>query len=143
MHLALDRSQKQLLTLAVAGLRPRAEEACGDFLRRLYAIDPELRSRFEQQPQPGQARGLLLEVEQAVSALDDAPALALQVAGLAGRFAGQGAQPEHCEAVGACLLATLRNLLTDLWTPEMEDAWLDFYAEMSSRVEAAALPARS
>lgn len=46
-----------------------------------------------------------------------------------------GVQPAHYEPVGAALLATLHDILSERFTPEVREAWAALYDEIAEQMQ--------
>ena len=70
-----------------------------------------------------------------VDGLDRWPSLTGEIEALGARHAGYGVDSDHYAPVGEALLATLREALGEQLSDEAEDAWRDFYTEISLVME--------
>jgi hemoglobin-like flavoprotein len=77
---------------------------------------------------------LMQMLEAVVDGLDALDALVPEVQALGARHSGYGAQPEHYDVVGECLLWTLGQVLGEAFTPEVKDAWLTAYETLASKM---------
>lgn len=106
-------------------------------LSRLFRLDPSLRSKFNPESLEATAAGLIQAVRMAVDALDDWTPVLPELTRLGVFHSKLGIQPEHYELLGVALVGTMREFARDVWSLETEDAWLDFFAEMSNCMETA------
>ena len=93
------------------------------FYNRLFEMAPVVRHLFKGDihTQAGKLTTILAYV---VSKVDRYEEIVDQVRDLGQRHSAYGAAAEHYDVVGACLIATLREALHDLWDAETEKAWL-------------------
>jgi hemoglobin-like flavoprotein len=101
------------------------------FYTRLLGTHPELQQMFKS-PLPEQSRKLIAMLGFIISRLNRLEEITEHIQKLATRHAGYGVQPAHYEMVGAALLWTLQRGLPDDWNPELEVAWAECYALLSS-----------
>lgn len=101
------------------------------FYANLFAADPELQKLFKGDITE-QGKRLTQMIGAAVNKLDDLETLVPILENLAVRHVGYGVQNSHYETVGGALLKTLALGLGDSFTPEVQAAWSEVYAIMSS-----------
>jgi NAD(P)H-flavin reductase/hemoglobin-like flavoprotein len=130
--------------LDVAGLRKNFAEVAthGDevplfFYSDLFLKHPEVRDMFpiSMEAQRGHLVDALVKV---VASVDNAGDLTAFLQGLGRDHRKFGAVPEHFEAVGASLLATLEYFSGPSWTPELRSDWAAAYDLIGSVMIAAA-----
>jgi len=130
--------------LDVAGLRKNFADvaAHGDevplfFYADLFLKHPEVRDMFpiSMEAQRGHLVDALVKI---VSSVDTASDLTAFLQGLGRDHRKFGAVPEHYEAVGASLLATLEYFSGPSWTPELKSDWAAAYDLIGSVMIAAA-----
>ena len=129
--------QKTLVQESFATIAPIADDAAALFYRRLFEIDPSLRSMF-----PGemseQRKKLMQMITAAVKGLDRLEQLVPVVRDLGRRHAGYGVKDEHYGTVGAALLWTLEKGLGAAFTPETKAAWAAVYGLLARTMQQAA-----
>ena len=101
------------------------------FYANLFAADPELQKLFKGDITE-QGKRLTQMIGAAVNKLDDLATLVPILENLAVRHVGYGVQNSHYETVGGALLKTLAQGLGDSFTPDVQTAWSEVYAVMSS-----------
>jgi NAD(P)H-flavin reductase/hemoglobin-like flavoprotein len=130
--------------LDVAGLRKNFTDvaAHGDevplfFYADLFIKHPEVRDMFpiSMEAQRGHLVDALVKI---VSSVDTSSDLTAFLQGLGRDHRKFGAVPEHYEAVGASLLATLEYFSGPSWTPELKSDWAAAYDLIGSVMIAAA-----
>jgi NAD(P)H-flavin reductase/hemoglobin-like flavoprotein len=130
--------------LDVAGLRKNFADvaAHGDevplfFYADLFLKHPEVRDMFpiSMEAQRGHLVDALVKI---VSSVDTSSDLTAFLQGLGRDHRKFGAVPEHYEAVGASLLATLEYFSGPSWTPELKSDWGAAYDLIGSVMIAAA-----
>lgn len=105
---------------------PAAKQTGLLFYQKLFAAAPQLRTLFGADVGP-QANKLVTVLGYLVSKLNRMDELLPEVEHLGRRHNAYGTQPAHYEAVGQCLVATLKEGLGNNWTPEMQNAWITAY----------------
>lgn len=105
----------------------RGDDAAQLFYDRLFSIAPDTRRLFAQVEMRHQGRKFIAMLDQIVAALDQAPVLVADVAALARRHSGYGAEPAHYASVGAALVWTVEQLLGEDATPDISAAWREAY----------------
>jgi NAD(P)H-flavin reductase/hemoglobin-like flavoprotein len=130
--------------LDVAGLRKNFADvaAHGDevplfFYADLFIKHPEVRDMFpiSMEAQRGHLVDALVKI---VSSVDSSSDLTAFLQGLGRDHRKFGAVPEHYEAVGASLLATLEYFSGPSWTPALKSDWVSAYDLIGSVMIAAA-----
>lgn len=91
---------------------------------------------------PSQGGKLMQVLAYAVDGVDLWANLTGRVEDLGERHAALGIRSDHYAAVGTALLNTLRTVLGENFTEEAEQAWADFYADLSLVMERGSLRAR-
>jgi hemoglobin-like flavoprotein len=118
-------------------IAPISATAGALFYRRLFELDPGLRSMFAGDLS-AQSRKLMEMIELVVANLGQFEALLSQVQALGRAHAGYGVQEAHYDVVGAALLWTLRTGLEEQFTPADEAAWAAAYAVLADAMKTAA-----
>ncbi len=116
------------------------ERTAAVFYSHLFRIAPEVRPLFHDDIGT-QGRKLTETFDTIVDALDAPDRLLPTARQLARRHVAYGVRPEHYDAVGAALLATLGDLLGGAFTPADRQAWSRVYAALSGAMREAAYPA--
>lgn len=137
--MALDPA---LLRASLSVVERRADHASAYFYAHLFANNPDVRSLFPDEMAEQQDR-LFAALTQLVLLLDVPERLGAYLAALGRDHRKFEVVPEHYPAVGASLLATLRELCGHAWTPAVEKAWAEAYSVISQAMidAAAAVPA--
>jgi hemoglobin-like flavoprotein len=120
-------------------LAPISSTAGALFYRRLFELDPSLRSMFTGDLDI-QSRKLMGMIALVVSNLRQFTALLPQVQALGRDHAGYGVQAAHYDTVGAALLWTLHTGLEEQFSAEDEQAWAAAYAMLADAMQAAGPP---
>ena len=107
------------------------------FYANLFAADPALKKLFKGDITE-QGRRLTQMIGAAVNKLENLEILVPILENLAVRHITYGVQNSHYETVGGALLKTLAQGLGDSFTPEVQTAWSEVYAIMSSTMISAA-----
>jgi NAD(P)H-flavin reductase/hemoglobin-like flavoprotein len=122
-------------------IEPVAGKAAAFFYGRLFAENPRLRAMFP--PAMDMQRDRLFgALTRIVWLLDSPDGLAAYLGQLGRDHRKYGVVEEHYTAVGNALVATIRHFAADMWTDEIEAAWVEAYGLASSAmIEAAAADA--
>jgi len=115
--------------LPMEGLGP-AEE----FYRRLFELAPEVRPLFSREISL-QARKFSDTLAWMIAHLEHPDELCSEMSALGARHRGYGVKVDHYAPVGSALIWMFQQTLGDRFTAEMEEAWLEFYAFLSSEME--------
>lgn len=105
--------------------------AGGIFYKRLLETAPQLRPLFRE-PIPMQSKKLITMIGYVIHRLDKLDTILTDIQQLAQRHVRYGVKEEHYALVGATLLWTLEQALSELWTPEVKEAWVTCYQLLSS-----------
>jgi hemoglobin-like flavoprotein len=119
----MTQHQKDLIRHSWALVMPIAAEAGALFYNKLFTAAPGIRHLFKPDISP-QANKLMQVLGYVVSKLNHMEELVPEVQKLGVRHNEYGAQPQHYELVGQCLIATLKEGLGEHWNPEVQDAWV-------------------
>ena len=105
-----------------------------EFYRRLFALAPEVRPLFNREigPQVNKFSEMLSWV---IAHLEKPDELATELRKLGARHAGYGVEINQYAPVGSALIWMFQQTLGDRFTPEMEEAWLEAYAFITSEME--------
>jgi hemoglobin-like flavoprotein len=108
----------------------KSEEAGLLFYDRLFEIAPELRPLFKSHPKD-QAQKFVNMVTLVVARLQKLDEIIDDIKALARRHNQYGVKTAYYRIVGAALIWTLQQGLSDKWNDELEEAWIDMYAMLS------------
>ncbi len=99
------------------------------FYQRLFAHNPELQNIFNMSNQhTGRQQVALFEAIAAYAKnIENLSALTTAVERIAQKHTSFNIQPDHYGVVGHHLIETLRELATDAFTTEVEEAWIQAY----------------
>jgi len=122
----MTEKQKILVQESFEKVRPIAEIAADLFYKRLFTIDPSLRSLFRGDHKE-QGRKLMHMLGLAVKGLDNVNQLIPAVEELGRRHGNYGVRDEHYETVGGALLWTLERGLGEHFTQDVKEAWIAVY----------------
>src|SRR5437868_14270708 len=116
----------RLVKESFAVIEPVAGKAAAYFYGRLFAENPHLRGMFP--PAMDHQRDRLFgALTRVVWSLDSPDSLASYLGQLGRDHRKYGVAGDHYTAVGNALLATVRRFAADVWTPEIEAAWVTAY----------------
>ncbi|KAB8194526.1 flavohemoprotein [Nonomuraea phyllanthi] len=118
-------------------IEPVAGKATAYFYGRLFAESPQLRGMFPPAMNVQRDR-LFSALTRVVWSLDSPDSFAAYLGQLGRDHRKYGVIAEHYTAVGNALLATVRRFAADIWTEEIEAAWVAAYnAAATVMIEAA------
>jgi nitric oxide dioxygenase len=126
----MTRDHILLVQQSFEHVAPSADAAAALFYRRLFELDPALRSLFPGDLQE-QQRKLMTMLGVAVRGLDRLETIVPAVQKLGERHRGYGVTDDQYTTVGAALLWTLEQGLGARFTPEVRAAWASAYALLS------------
>src|SRR6185503_5532834 len=133
----LTQAQITLVQDTFAVIAPIADDAAALFYRRLFEIDPSLKSMFKED-MTEQRRKLMQMLTAAVKGLPRLDRLVPVVEDLGRRHASYGVLDAHYETVGAALIWTLEKGLGNAFTPAVKEAWTCVYGVLASTMKNAA-----
>ncbi|MEU1735489.1 globin domain-containing protein [Streptosporangium sp. NPDC020145] len=116
----------RLVKESFAVIEPVADKAAAYFYGRLFAENPHMRAMFPpaMDTQRDRLFGALTRI---VWSLDSLDGLSSFLGELGRGHRRYGVLPEHYTTLGNALLATVRRFAAEVWSPEMEAAWLAAY----------------
>jgi hemoglobin-like flavoprotein len=138
----MNSEQITLVQSSFAEVRPMASTAADIFYKRLFVLDPSLRSMFKADLSD-QGRMLMAMLNSAVNGLTQLDSLVPVVRQLGARHVKYGVQDEHYLTVGKALIGTLEQGLGDKFTPAVRDAWASAYELLAQVMQMGAIEARS
>jgi methyl-accepting chemotaxis protein len=122
----MTQQQITLVQQSWSRVLPIAREAGLLFYEKLFEMAPAVRHLFKTDISD-QANKLVTILGYVASKLDHMEELVPEVQKLGARHNNYGTEPAHYEAVGQCLIATLKERLGTAWTAEVQDAWTTAY----------------
>ncbi|MDP2399230.1 MAG: globin family protein [Burkholderiales bacterium] len=136
----MKQHQISLVQDSFSKVAPIAEAAAEMFYKRLFELDPKLRSLFRGDMKE-QGKKLMTMLAAAVRGLDNVEKLVPVLQGLGVRHAGYGVQPKDYDKVGAAFLWTLEQGLGETFTAEVRGAWAEVYGVIAKTMITAAASA--
>jgi hemoglobin-like flavoprotein len=121
--------QESVALLPVGDLGPVDE-----FYGRLFELVPEVRSLFKRDMDL-QAKKFSETLAWVIAHLEHRDELCRELRELGARHSGYGVKIDQYAAVGSALIWMFQRSLGDRFIPEMEEAWLEFYAFASLEME--------
>ena len=121
----------ELLETSFAQVKPRAEEFAEQFYGNLFTMYPDAKPLFASTHLKEQQKKLLSSLVFVVENLRKPDALKDALKGLGARHVKYGALPKHYPLVGNALLATFEQFLQGDWTPEVKEAWVGAYGDIT------------
>ncbi len=122
-----------LIRASFAVLEPRCDEFATRFFDRLFAMAPHLRPRTE--PDPASRCAMLKQLfAGGLERITGSHAVIPTAADLGIRRNSVGVTNEYMDWMGAALLWTLGQCLGDAFTPELREAWTEFYVRIADEM---------
>jgi NAD(P)H-flavin reductase/hemoglobin-like flavoprotein len=123
----------RLIKESFSVIEPVADKAAAYFYGRLFAESPHLRSMFPPAMDVQRDR-LFKALTRIVWSLDSPGSLASYLGQLGRDHRKYGVIAEHYTAVGNALLATIRRFAAEVWTDEIEAAWVAAYTAAANHM---------
>jgi len=130
----MTRIQIELVRSSFAQVVQMADAAGALFYRRLFELDPSLRSLFRGDLRE-QGRKLIQMLGLTVAWLDRPDMLLPTVESLGHRHELYGVKPRDYQTVGEALLWTLAEGLGQAFTNEVRDAWIAVFELISTAMQ--------
>jgi hemoglobin-like flavoprotein len=105
-----------------------------EFYRHLFELAPEVRPMFTREMDQ-QAKKFADMLTWVIAHLEHPHELCQELRALGARHSGYGVKIDQYAPVGSALIWMFQHTLGDRFTPEMEEAWLEFYAFASFELE--------
>jgi nitric oxide dioxygenase len=119
----ITKTQIALVQSSFRHVVPIADAAGLLFYERVFTLAPGSRALFADDIAP-QAKRTMAAVKTAVDGLADLDVVGPFLVRLGARHVRYGVQREHFDVVGSALLWTLEQGLGELFTPEVQEAWV-------------------
>ena len=132
----MTTEQITLVQASFAQVRPMAGAAAALFYRRLFELDPSLRSLFRTDLD-AQGHKLMTTLAMVVQGLSRPEKILPAVQALGSRHAAYGVEAAHYATVGEALVWTLDYGLGEAFTPEAKEAWGRVYTLVSKTMRMA------
>ena len=117
-------------------VNPIAADAARLFYRRLFELDPRLKTLFKGDMEE-QGHRLMTMLATVVSGLEEVETILPTVRNLGHRHASYGVKAKDYETVGAALLWTLEQGLGDRFTADVKAAWTKAYTILADTMRTA------
>jgi len=130
----MDTIQIRHLRESVSLLPMENSGAANEFYRRLFELAPEVRPMFSREI-GSQAKKFSDMLAWVIANLDRPDELSSEMRALGARHSGYGVTIDQYAPIGSALMWMFQHTLGDRFTPEMEEAWLEFYAFISFEME--------
>ncbi len=132
---ALSQKQKTLVQESFAAAADKAAEVAQSFYKKLFSLDPSVRPMFPDEMKAQEGK-LIATLAFAIKNLNSPENLFPALDELSKRHVSYGVKNHHYDTVGIALIETLRDMLADKFTPELENAWRSVYFILSSYMKA-------
>lgn len=133
----MNHKQIELVQASFTYVLPIAETAAKLFYKRLFELDPSLRSMFHGDMKQ-QGKKLMDMIALVVVNLRNIERVLPGVRALGKRHAGYRVQDEQYDTVGAALLWTLQRGLGEAFTDDVRDAWSAAFEVLATTMKEAA-----
>jgi hemoglobin-like flavoprotein len=130
----MDTTIIRYLRESVALLPRENSGPANEFYRRLFELAPEVRRMFTREIGL-QAKKFSDMLAWVIANLDHPDELYSEMRALGARHGGYGVTIDQYAPIGSALMWMFQHTLGDRFTPEMEEAWLEFYAFISFEME--------
>ena len=132
----ISRADIERVQQSFAKVEPMSMVVARTFYERLFEINPEIRALFTGDME-AQGEQFMHMIGAAVTGLDDLEALLPIIQQLGARHRKYGVQVPHYAAVAEALLWTLEQGLSDAFTPDVREAWVNVYTLLAETMIAA------
>jgi len=130
----MDSNTIRHLQESVALLPTGDLAAVDEFYKRLFELAPEVRQLFKGDMDL-QAQKFSDTFAWVIEHLERPHELCQQLRALGARHSGYNVRTDQYAPVGSALIWMFQRTLGDRFTPDMEEAWLEFYAFASFEME--------
>ncbi|MCD2136496.1 globin domain-containing protein [Salinicoccus halitifaciens] len=129
----MELHKKEIIKATVPALEEHGTTITTVFYQNMFKKHPDLLNMFNQTNQKvgDQPKALAFTVLQAARHIDDLEAIVPAVIGIAHKHRALNVKPEHYPIVGENLLEGIKEVLGDAATPEIMDAWEEYYGEIA------------
>jgi hemoglobin-like flavoprotein len=131
----LTQHEKDLIRGSYAKISGLKQQAGQIFYKRLFELDPSLKSMFHRAPIDTQAAKLMQVFDWVVERLDRVPELKKELHALGMKHVDFGVKVDHYPLVGSALVWTLKHSLGEEFNAEAEAAWIELYTYLSGQME--------
>ncbi|MCG1008552.1 flavohemoprotein [Salinicoccus sp. ID82-1] len=129
----ITEAKKDVIKATIPVLEAHGTEITTTFYQNMFVAHPELLNIFNQTNQKvgNQPKALAMTVLAAAKHIDNLEAIVPHVVGIAHKHRALEIKPEHYPIVGKHLLEGIQEVLGDQATPEIIDAWGDYYNQIA------------
>lgn len=129
----ITEEKKEVIKATIPVLEAHGTEITSTFYQNMFKAHPELLNIFNQTNQKigDQPKALAMTVLAAAKHIDNLDAIVPHVVGIAHKHRALEIRPEHYPIVGKHLLEGIQEVLGDQATPEIIDAWGDYYNQIA------------
>lgn len=134
----LNDQQKAVVKATAPILATNGEALLAQFYSRLLTHNPELKQLFNMTHQRtgSQPRALAHAVHAYATYIDDPSVLAGALRHIAMRHCSVGVRAEHYPIIGRHLIAAIREVLGEIATPSVIDAWSAAFPQETASLQA-------
>ncbi len=129
----IAEAKKQIIKETVPVLEEHGTDITTVFYKRMFEAHPELLNIFNKTNQKvgDQPKALAMTVLAAARHIEDIETIVPAVMGIAHKHRALDVRPEHYPIVGKYLLEAIGEVLGDAATPEIIDAWGEYYGKIA------------
>ena len=131
--MALTKKEMQAIRDSFARVRHDMGAQSVFFYEALFRRAPEFRKLFREDIE-GQGMKFMTTLEAIIEKLDQQGAVDEEYTNLGRKHAGLGIKASQFDVMGEALIDTMRNVLDDELTPELEATWRKAYALVSENM---------
>jgi hemoglobin-like flavoprotein len=141
-RIELTEAQKNLVRTSFSRAERMADVVGLIFYKRLFELDPKLRSLFQNNIQE-QSKKLMTTLKMVVDGLDYSNELVASIRSLGRRHVQYGVKAQHYDTVGEALIWALEKGLGPEFSPDARGAWLTVYNWLAATMKEAAAEAEA
>lgn len=129
----ITETKKEIIKETVPVLEAHGTEITTVFYKRMFEAHPELLDIFNKTNQKvgDQPKALAMTVLAAAKHIEDIETIIPAVMGVAHKHRALDVKPEHYPIVGKYLLQGIEEVLGEAATPEIIDAWGEYYGKIA------------
>ena len=129
----LDQKTIDIIKSTVPVLKEHGLEITTTFYKRMFENNPEIKAMFnmDKQVSKEQPKALAMAILSAAQNIDNLEAILPAVKKMGKAHVNANVRPEHYPIIGKNLLAAIKEVLGDIATDEVLDAWSKAYEVIS------------
>ena len=137
---AFTPEELQQLKASFKYVESNSKQAADIFYGHLFDIAPDLKPLFAHTDMRDQRQKFFSALRVMIGSIQQPHLLDPAMTQLGKRHAKYGVRPEMFQKVGGALMMTLEEVLGELWTAEVEEAWIRTYTYLADIAAATLAP---